>query len=79
MPIEHVQLNTTDPWTEVDDDGEPASRHDPTLMIAGAMRSAYRDLSKNGSLGGERRGPTTSDGGIWDMKKQRADDRGHYT
>src|ERR1700730_14445486 len=34
---------------------------------------------KNGSLGGERRSATTSDGGIWDMKKQRADDRGHYT
>ena len=36
-------------------------------------------LSKNGSLGGERRSPSTGDGGIWDMKKQRADDRGHYT
>ena len=32
-------------------------------------------FSKNGSLGGERRSPSTGDGGIWDMKKQRADDR----
>jgi hypothetical protein len=34
---------------------------------------------KNGSLGGERRSPTTGDGGIWDMKEQRTDNRGHYT
>src|SRR5947207_3146093 len=36
-------------------------------------------LSKNDSVGGECRSPTAGDGGIWDMKEQCADDRGHYT
>jgi hypothetical protein len=68
-------------------DGEPRlDAHDPRAFYDRRHDEVSLDeveriviLSKNGSLGGERRSPSTADGGIWDMKKQRADDRGHYT
>ena len=67
--------------------GEPRlDAHDPRAFYDRRRDEVSLDeveriviLSKNGSLGGERRSPSTADGGIWDMKKQRADDRGHYT
>jgi carbon-monoxide dehydrogenase large subunit len=69
LGVEHIDMPAT-PERVWRDTKRPGNR---------AIGRAHRDLSKNGSLGGERRSPSTGDGGIWDMKEQRADDRGHYT